>query len=204
MKIVKVTKYDNKRLNKIIKNQGINSNKLNRITERKSVKETINLPNRINQATPEQIKSLKQNPIYHFNKKTKENELIKYFSKDKKSFHLSFNTHSRISKDNLKTLFNLVKNKYGYFIYGKKWTSKLHLNYDLSIERKEANHLHIIIRDMTIDDLLLFYGYFEKIIKNYHKSTTSFCKIIDNENGALIYDSKSPDTQYYSSISFIK
>lgn len=204
MNEVKINKIQNHRLKKLSEMQGINSKKLNQVKNYESIKETINLPNRINQANQQVIDILKQNPIYQFNKKTKENEIIKILPKDKKSYHISFNTHSKVSKENLKTLFNLIKNKFGYFLYGKKWTSKLHLNYDLSIEQKEANHLHLIIRDMMPDDLLLLYGYFSKIIKMYHNATTSFCKMIDNENGALIYDSKSPDTQYYSSTSFIK
>lgn len=57
---------------------------------------------------------------------------------------------------------------------------------------------------MTADDLLLLYGYFLKIIKMYHNSTTSYCKIIDNEQGVMIYDGKGIDTRYYSSSSFIK
>lgn len=205
MNEVKIKKYENKKLDRLSEIQGINSKKLNQVKNYKSIKETIKLPNRINQASKLIIESIKnQNPIYQFNKKTKENEIIKKLPKDKKSYHISFNTHSKVSKENLKTLFNLCKNKYGYFLYGKNWTDKLHLNYDLSIEKKESNHLHIIIRDMTADDLLLFYGYFFKIIKMYHNSTTSFCKLIDNENGTLIYDSKTYDTTFYSPNSFIK
>lgn len=204
MNNIKVKKIQNDRLNKLIDIQGLNSKKLNRVKEYQSIKDTIDLQNRISKVNQSVVETLKQNPIYQFNKKTKENEIIKILPKDKKSYHISFNTHSKVSKENLKTLFNLCKNKYGYFLYGKKWISKLHLNYDLSIEHKEANHLHLIIRDMTADDLLLLYGYFLKIIKMYHSSTTSFCKLIDNEQGALIYDGKGIDTRYYSSSSFIK
>lgn len=204
MNKVKINKIQNHRLQKLSEMQGINSKKLNQVKHYESIKDTIDLPNRISKLNQSVIETLKQNPIYQFNKKTKENEVIKNLPKIKKSYHISFNTHSKVSKENLKTLFNLIKNKYGYFLYGKKWTGKLHLNYDLSIEQKEANHLHLIIRDMMPDDLLLLYGYFLKIIKMYHNATTSFCKMIDNENGALIYDSKSPDTQYYSPTSFIK
>lgn len=204
MNNIKIQKFKNDRLKKLSDIQGLNSKKLNQVKEYQSIKDTINLPNRISQVNQSVIELLKQNPIYQFNKKTKENEILKILPKDKKSYHISFNTHSKVSKDDLKTLFNLCKNKYGYFLYGKKWTSKLHLNYDLSIEQKEANHLHLIIRDMTADDLLLLYGYFLKIIKMYHNSTTSYCKIIDNEQGVMIYDGKGIDTRYYSSSSFIK
>lgn len=204
MNNIKIKKFKNDGLKKLSDIQGLNSKKLNQVKEYQSIKDTINLPNRISQVNQSVIDILKQNPIYQFNKKTKENEILKIFPKDKKSYHISFNTHSQVSKENLKTLFNLCKNKYGYFLYGKNWTSKLHLNYDLSIEHKEANHIHIIIRDMMVDDLLLLYGYFLKIIKMYHNSTTSYCKIIDNEQGVMIYDGKGIDTRYYSSSSFIK
>ena len=57
---------------------------------------------------------------------------------------------------------------------------------------------------MMPDDFLLFYGYFFKLFQSQYQDTTTYCKLIDDENLTIKYDIKNNDTSIYDAKYFIK
>ncbi len=154
-------------------------------------KPKINLPNRITMLTKPMIDDLKTiNPIYRYNKDTKNDEILLEENNNYTFFHISLNTHSILSVQSLKDTFNFIKNKYGYFLYGKDWVNKLKLNYDLAIEQMGSTHLHIVIYNISLDKIKLFYNFLTAYFKENYRDTTSYCKVIDDTNGLIAYLSK--------------
>ena len=102
----------------------------------------------------------RQRPLMKYNKQSKTDEPIKYLNNKPHNWHIIINPMKLdITKEDLKYTFNYIKNRYGKFMYGKDWTNQLNLDFDIAIEKELYNHLHILIRKITINDMAILFNY---------------------------------------------
>lgn len=127
----------------------------------------------------------------------------KDFLDKKVNFHISINPIKQQSISQITSIFNYVKNQYGFWLYGRDWTKKLNLNYTMAIEQENNRHIHLIVFNMSINEMYLFLAFFYLKMREFWKSVDIYCKICDTLD-PILYDIKNKDTIIINQDYFIK
>lgn len=201
----KLTKYKNKSIHFIKQVQGINSNKSSYYSKQKTINEKIGLPNRIFKCKLTDRIRLINEEIYFYDKELKEDVLIDEFCQPDElhNFHISINPNKLVSKEKLKDILKLFWCKYGYFIYGRKYIKLLNQKYTIAIESETYNHIHLNIIDIKPDDFKILSGYMELFFMAFFTNAEIYCKVIDNLQSSIAYDTKKADTIFLTEQDFI-
>ena len=193
-KKITIQELRNKAFIEISKRQGLNNLKTNKLNKKLSINQKIGIPNKLEQCNKLLLSSIRDIDIYFYDTKSKQDILVEDFGNDKHCYHTTIHPNVDVKKERLKDIFKLFLSKYGYFIYGKKYTIKLDIQFILAIEKETYNHLHIWVNNMTSDDFKLFNGYMERFFMYFYPNLDIYNKIGDNLQAFLKYITKKDDT----------
>ncbi len=192
--MIEINYIENNELNTLQKFIGINSNKNDLPKSQKTIREKINLPNKWQHLSGREKQKFYKMDIYKFSPNDKKNIIIKNLDDHSQNFHLTLQPNEEISSDKLKDLFAFFLSKYGYFIYGKNYPKKMKIEFILAIETQTYTHIHLLVMNMTPNEIKLFGNYLKRFMKAFLKNAQIFVKMVDDLNNLIKYIIKNENT----------